>query len=139
MARRRHKPVVLALLRLHLDLTRKLARADAERPSVRIDIWHVEAVIRLLEPGITIGYRRKPNPWFKHGTLFRSAVEVLRAAGRPMHSREIVSALLRQRGIQADILSVGDLVKSVERSLVYHRGRRIVAVGTHPVHWKLAD
>jgi hypothetical protein len=139
MARRRHKPVVLALLRLHLDLTRKLARAKAERPSVRIDIWHVEAVIRLLEPGTTIGYRRKPNPWFRHGTLFRSAVEVLRAAGRPMHAREIVSALLQQRGIKADILSVGDLVRSVERSLVYHRGGSIVAVGSHPVHWKLAQ
>jgi hypothetical protein len=137
MARRR-KPVTLALLRLHLDLTRKLAKL--QRPSLRVDIWHVEATIRLLEPGITIGYRRKPNPWFRHGTLFRLAVETLRAAKRPMHSREIVLALLQRHNItDADVLAVADLVKSVERSLVYHRGRSIVAVGSRPVHWKLAD
>jgi hypothetical protein len=140
MARRRHKPVVLALLRLHLDLTRKLNRSKPERASLRVDIWHVEAVIRLLEPGITIGYRRKPNPWFRHGTLFRLAVETLRAAKRPMHSREIVLALLQQHNIaDADALAVADLIKSVERSLVYHRGRSIVAIGERPVHWKLAD
>lgn len=137
---RRHSPVVQALLRLHLDLSRKLARlGDAERPSIRIDVWHVECVLRLLEPGITIGYRRKPNPWFKHGSLFRSAVEVIRAAGRPMHTREIVWTLIERKGVKPDILSVADLVKSVERSLVYHRGRKIVAVGSRPVHWKLAN
>jgi hypothetical protein len=138
---RRHKPVTLALLRLHADLLRKLERAKLERPSLRIDVWHVECVIRMLEPGVTIKQieRRKPNPWFKRGTLFRSAVEVLRAAGRPMHTRELVEALCKYKGISADILSFADLVKSVERSLVYHRGRSIVAVGSHPVHWKLAD
>jgi hypothetical protein len=137
MARRR-KPVTLALLRLHLDLTRKLAKL--RRPSLRVDIWHVEAVIRLLEPGITIGYRRKPNPWFKRGTLFRLTVETLRAARRPMHSREIVLSLLQKHNItDADALAVADLVKSVERSLLYHRGRSIEAVGERPVHWKLAD
>jgi hypothetical protein len=138
---RRHKPVTLALLRLHLDLLRKLERAKLERPSLRVDVWHVEAVIRLLEPGVTIKQieRRKPNPWFKHGTLFPAAVAVLRAAGRPMHTREIVFALLQRRGIQADIISMDDLIRSVERSLVYHRGRSIVAVGSRPVHWKLRD
>jgi hypothetical protein len=138
MARRR-KPVILALLRLHLDLTRKLNRSKGQRPSLGVDIWHVEAVLRLLEPGITIGYRRKPNPWFRHGTLFRLAVEALRAAKRPMHSREIVLALLQKHNItDADALAVADLVKSVERSLLYHRGRTVEAVGSRPVHWKLA-
>ena len=127
---------------MHADLTRKLARpGDAERPSVRIDVWHLECVIRLLEPGVKIRQieRRKPNPWFKHGTIFPAAVEVLRAAGRPMHTREIVHAIIERRGIRPDILSVADLVKSVERSLRFHQGRSIVAVGSRPVHWKLAD
>ncbi|HEV2955938.1 MAG TPA: hypothetical protein VGX95_07455 [Xanthobacteraceae bacterium] len=136
---RRHSPVVLALMRVHLDLTRKLARGGFERPSVRVDLWHVECVIRMFEPNTTVGYRRKPNPWFKHGTLFRAAVEVLRAAERPMHTREIVAAIIQRKGIQPDILSIADLMKSVERSLVYHEGRSIVAVGSHPVHWKPAD
>jgi hypothetical protein len=136
---RRHKPVILALSRLHLDLTRKFARHKGQRPSLLVDVWHVEHVLRLLEPGITIGYRRKPNPWFKHGTLFRSAIEVLRRARRPMHSREIVHALIEWKGIKPDILSVADLIRSVERSFRYHRGGKIVAVGSRPVHWKLAE
>jgi hypothetical protein len=101
MARRR-KPVILALLRLHLDLTRKFARHKGQRPSLLVDVWHVEHVLRLLEPGITIGYRRKPNPWFRHGTLFRAAVEAIRAAGRPMHTREIVGAIIERKGIKPD-------------------------------------
>jgi hypothetical protein len=33
---------------------------------LRIDVWHVEHVIQLLEPDVTIRQteRRKPNPWF---------------------------------------------------------------------------
>ena len=107
-----------------------------------VDIWHVEAVIRLLEPGVKIRAleRRKPNPWFKRGTLFSLTVEALQVAKRPLSSREITVALIRQRGItDADPRAVRDLICSVERSLVYHRGRSIEAVGSRPVHWKLKD
>jgi hypothetical protein len=55
-----------------------------------------------------------------------------------MHTREIVAKLIQQRGIRPDTLSIGDLLKSVERSPRYHRGRSLVAVGERPVHWKLA-
>jgi hypothetical protein len=138
---RRHKPVTLALLRLHADLLRKLERANPDRPSLRVDIWHVECVIRLLEPGVPIRRldRRRPNPWFKHGTIFPAVIAVLRTAERPMHTREITWAIIVQRGIRPDSLSIDDLMKSVERSLRYHQGRSIVAIGSRPVHWKLAD
>jgi hypothetical protein len=47
---------------------------------------------------------------------------------------------LQQRGItDADPAAVYDLRRSVERSLVYNRGRTIKAVGRWPVHWRLAD
>jgi hypothetical protein len=92
-----------------------------------------------LDPTTKIGYSRKPNPWFKRGTLFRGAVEVLRTAERPLKTREIVEAMLARRGIKVDMFTFADLVKSVERSLRYHWGRGISAVGSRPVHWKLAD
>jgi hypothetical protein len=142
LAGMRYKPATYALLRLRADLIRKSENSRQQRPSLRVDIWHVEAVIRLLEPGAKIRQleRRKPNPWFKHGTLFRLTVEALKAAGRPLSSQEITLALLRQRGVtDADPLAVADLLKSVERSLVYHRDGSIEAVGSRPVHWKLAD
>jgi hypothetical protein len=138
----RYRPATYALLRLRADLIRKSENSRQQRPSLRVDIWHVEAVIRLLEPGARIRAleRRKPNPWFKHGTLFRLTVEALKAAGRPLSSREITLALLNQHGItDADPRAVRNLICSVERSLVYHRAGSVEAVGSRPVHWKLAD
>ena len=43
---------------------------------------HVEAVIKMLDPGYSLRAisvkRRQPNPWFKRGTVYRRAVDVLR-------------------------------------------------------------
>jgi hypothetical protein len=63
----------------------------------------------------------------------------MRIAGWPLSGREITLALLAKRGVtDASRDAVNDLVCSVERSLVYHRGRSIEAVGSRPVHWTLA-
>jgi hypothetical protein len=48
----------------------------------------VEAVLQVLQPGFSVASiaakrRNKSNPWFKRGTLFRSAVDVLRRASSP--------------------------------------------------------
>jgi hypothetical protein len=126
----RHKPATYALLRLHAGLTNPLDR------------WHVEAAIQLLEPGFAIRPlgRRKPNPWFKPGTLFRHASEVLRAAGRPLTAQEITIAMLARRGIiNADPKTAGALVHSIYTVLRSQKGGSVEAVGSRPVHWKLAD
>jgi hypothetical protein len=140
----RHKLATYALLRLHAELTGKVLKKRREAKRLRRDIERVQAVIRMLEPGINIRSvaieKRKPNPWFKRGTLFRLTVEALKAAGRPLSSREITLKLLAQRGVtDASREAVHDLVCSVARSLVYHRGGSVEAVGSRPVHWKLAD
>jgi hypothetical protein len=49
-------------------------------------MMQVEAVVKMLQPGFNVAStaakrRNKSNPWFKRGTLFRSAVDVLRRAG----------------------------------------------------------
>src|ERR1700719_2985133 len=133
---RRHKSAILALHRLRADLTRKLETSPNERQSLRVDIWHVQAVIRSLQPT----RKRTPNPWFKHGTLFRAAIDVLKAAKRPLSAPEMTLSLLQQRSAtNADPAAVYDLRRSVEQSIVYNRGRTIEAIGRWPVHWKLAD
>jgi hypothetical protein len=43
----------------------------------------------MLQPGFNVATiaakrRNKSNPWFKRGTLFRSAVDVMRRAGAPI-------------------------------------------------------
>jgi hypothetical protein len=44
-----------------------------------------EVNLRLIAPK----RRNVGNPWFKRGTLFRSAIDVLRKATAPMTAREI--------------------------------------------------
>jgi hypothetical protein len=48
-------------------------------------MMQVEAVLQMLQPGFSVAgiaakRRNKSNPWFKRGTLLRSAVDVLRRA-----------------------------------------------------------
>jgi hypothetical protein len=51
----------------------------------------VEAVIKMLEPNYNLAAiavkRRKPNKWFKRGTLYGKAVDALRTATEPMRRR----------------------------------------------------
>jgi hypothetical protein len=126
----RHKPATYALLRLHAGLTNPLDR------------WHVEAAIQLLEPGFAMRPlgRRAPNPWFKAGSLFRHASEVLRAAGRPLTAHEITIAMLARRGIvDADPNAARTLVHSIYTVLRAQKGGSVEAIGSRPVHWKLAE
>ena len=62
-------------------------------------MMQVEALLQMLKPDfdvrtISAKRRNKSNPWFKRGTLYRSAVDVLRRANAPMTAREIAEALL---------------------------------------------
>jgi hypothetical protein len=69
-------------------------------------MMQVEAVLQMLQPGFSVASiaakrRKKSNPWFKRGTLFRSAVDVLRRAGTPMTAREIADALIAGKAPEA--------------------------------------
>jgi hypothetical protein len=60
----------------------------------------------MLEPGYSVRgisvRRRKPNPWFRRGTVYiREALDVLRAAGQPMTAREIAAAMLAAKDVEA--------------------------------------
>src|SRR5882762_9059738 len=73
---------------------------------LRTAMMQVEAVVKMLQPGFNVASivakrRTKSNPWFKRGTLFRSAVDVMRRAGSQMTAREIADALIADKAPQA--------------------------------------
>jgi hypothetical protein len=73
---------------------------------IKTAMMQVEAVLQMLQPNfdvrsISAKRRNKSNPWFKRGTLFRSAVDVLRRATAPMTAREIAEALIAGKAKQA--------------------------------------
>jgi len=105
-------------------------------------MMQVEAVVKMLQPGFNVASiaakrRNKSNPWFKRGTLFRSAVDVMRWAGPPMTAREIADALVADKAPQATRKQAIDL----QAAILWAPGKRdggIVAGEGAPARWKLA-
>jgi hypothetical protein len=74
---------------LHAELAGKILANKREAIRLRTTVMQVEAMVKMLQPGFNVASiaarrRNKSNPWFKRGTLFRSAVDVLRRAQAPM-------------------------------------------------------
>ena len=70
--------------RLHAELGAQIPENKAEALKLSGKMLHVEAVIKMLDPAFNLRRiaveRRRPNPWFKRGTVYRRAVDALRTA-----------------------------------------------------------
>jgi hypothetical protein len=134
------KQAMHTLGQLHSELAGKLLDNATQRKLLTTAMLQVEAVMKLLEPGYSVRgiavRRRKPNPWFKRGTLFRSAVDALRRAGTPMTTREITDAMIAAKGVTATPKQVRDLQGGVKASLRFHKRGMVVGEGV-PIRWRL--
>ncbi|MGQ7792777.1 hypothetical protein ACUN0C_10245 [Faunimonas sp. B44] len=138
-----HSPAVYALLQLHAELGGKIKDNQREAVKLRVDMKHVEAVLHLLQPEFNarrIAPRRRynPNPLFKRGTLFRAALDVLRASPEPMTVDEISRALFRSKGVSEP--SRDDMRRmygAVAASLDNHAGKTVEGDQCHPRRWRL--
>jgi hypothetical protein len=131
------------LEQLHAELGGKILDNKAEAKRLAGAMVHVEAVLKMLQPGYDVRpiavRRRKPNPWFKRGTVWRSALDVLRAAERPLTAREITDRMLVAKGVQEPApKAVRDLLGAVQASLRNHRGRAVSTAGQGvPIRWAI--
>jgi len=80
--------------------------------------------------------RNTGNPWFKRGTLFRSAVDVLRRATAPMTARQIAEALIAGKAPQATRKQAIDLQAAILVALPKRNGGMVVGDGA-PARWRL--
>jgi hypothetical protein len=101
-------------------------------------MMQVEAVLQMLQPSfdvrsISAKRRNKCNPWFKRGTLFRSAVEVLRRAGTP-----IAEALIAGKAPQATRKQAIDLQAAILVALRKRNGGAVVGAGA-PARWQVKE
>jgi hypothetical protein len=99
-----NSPTRCALRRLHAEIGCKIIDSWKNTKHLREDKRHVAAVIRMFSPDYdvkAIAARRtyKANPWFKRGTLFRSALDVMRKTTKPV--RQIVDRMLAAKGTAA--------------------------------------
>ena len=131
----------LTLDQLHAELTGKVQANRSEGVRLAQSIRHVEAVLKLLDPsyslrGISVR-RRKPNPWFKRGTVWRSALDVLREAEGPLTAAEITARMLAAKGLsEPDPKAVRDLEGAVRAALRLHDGQSVAGEGA-PTGWKI--
>lgn len=133
-----------ALEQLHAELAGKLQANKSEGETLAQAMQHVEAVLKLLQPGYNVSgiavRRRKSNPWFKRGTVLRHIYEVLRKANGPLTPREITDQMIADHGVaNPDLAEVYKLAKSVSSALLNHRGSDLVeSLETGCRRWSLA-
>jgi hypothetical protein len=100
-------------------------------------------VLLMLQPGFNIKSiaakrRNRSNPWFKRGTLFRSAVDVLRRAAGPITVREIAQALIVDKAVPATRKQFVDLQAAIHAALRKRNGISVAGEGT-PARWRPRD
>jgi hypothetical protein len=137
------RPAINTLERLHAELGGQILENRQQGEQLRDQMRHVEAVLKLLDPGYNLARvavkRRKPNKWFKRGTLYRRALDVLRTAIEPMTAAEIAAALLKAEGVDdAGKADVQNVALGIQHSLKNHDGKGVQRVGeARPARWRL--
>src|SRR6266446_6425008 len=135
LAEIKSKQAVLTLSQLHAELAGKFAENRNAGIEIKTAMMQVEAVLQLqpsfdVRSSITAKRRNKSNPWFKRGTLDRSALDVLRTATAPMTAREIADALVAHKAPQATRKQAIDLQAAILVALRKRNGGAVVGEGT---------
>ncbi|MCK1552703.1 hypothetical protein IVB11_27590 [Bradyrhizobium sp. 177] len=121
-------PTIFTVERLHAELGGQILENRQQGEQLRDQMRHVEAVLKLLDPGHNLARiavkRRKANPWFKRGSLYRRAVDVLRTATEAMTASEIAAAVLAAHGVQdSSKEDVQGVALGIQHSLKNHEGK----------------
>jgi hypothetical protein len=127
----------------HAELGGQILENKEEAQRLAGQMLHVEAVIKMLDPTYNLRRisvkRRQPNPWFKRGTVYRRAVDALRAATEPMTAREIAGISLVSEGgpmnLGYTLVPIGcrvDQPELIGKPVRYGRVRGWISFSSHP-------
>ena len=135
------KQALYTLSQLHSELAGKLSANLRETKRLRLAIFQVEAVMKLLSPEFNIRLiapkrRNVGNPWFKRGTLARTVIDTLRRSAVPMTTREISDALLTGKKPEATRHQAMVLQAAILAALRRRDGSAVVGDGPR---WRLKE
>jgi hypothetical protein len=106
---------------------------------------HVEAVIKLFDPDYSVRQiaakrKQRTNPWFKRGTLFRVALDVLRKATEPLTVAQVTDGVLAARNIKdATREQWNGIAAGIRSCLEKNAGGTVQRAGEgHPMRWRIA-
>jgi hypothetical protein len=124
------RPAIQTLERLHMELGGKLLENRQSAEDLGQQMVHIEAVIKMLDPTfnparITVK-RRKANGWFKRGTLYRRALDVLRTAEQPLTATDIAWKMMEAADVRnASKTDAQVVAQGILRSLINHNGKGV--------------
>ena len=139
------RPAIFTLERLHAELGGQILENRQRHEELSHQMRHVEAVIKMLDPSYNLGRitvkRRQTGKWFKRGTLYRKAVDVLRTATEAMTATDLAWAVLAANGIQTDDKkAVQILGQGIQSSLRNHAGKGVQQVNEgSPAKWQISQ
>jgi hypothetical protein len=139
------KQALHTLTQLHSELAGKIEGNRKQGDKLRLQMMQVEAVMKMLNPevnlrAISAKRRNQGNPWFKRGTLYRGALDILRRAERPLSAREIAMLLVDGKEPAATHKQMVDLTAAVLSAMRSRNGKSVENVrgaGTGPVRWRI--
>lgn len=117
---------ISALIRRRREMAHDLLQAMARVDDLSRDLGALDHTLRLFDPEIaldtipTLQSRPKPD-WALRGEVVRIVFAVLREAGGPLPTREIVAAVNRERGVEGEITFLH--MKRVRKCLDRQRAR----------------
>jgi hypothetical protein len=137
------KQALNTLAKLHSELAGKLSTNQRETKRLRLAIFQVEAVMKLLNPDVNLWLiapkrRNVHNPWFKHGTLARGVIDILRRSAVPLTAREITDALIADRTPKPTREQARSLQAVILRALRKRNGGAVIGDGK-PQQWRLKE
>jgi hypothetical protein len=138
------RPAINTLERLHMELGGRLLENRQMAQELGEQMRHVEAVIKLLDPSFNLARitvkRRKANGWFRRGTLYRRALDVLRTAEQPLTATEIAWKVLEAADIKSPTKTDAQVVAAgIMRSLKNHEGKGVQRANDgSPARWRIA-
>ena len=131
------------LTQLHAELAGKIDGNRRAGDRLRYQMTQVEAVMKMLDPdfnarAISAKRRNVGNPWFKRGTLYRAAVDVLRRSAEPMTADAIAAVLLQGKKPTPSRTQEMNLQAAILAGLRKHDGQGVEKVGEGwPRRWKI--
>jgi len=131
------------LTQLHAELAGKLSANQRETKRLRLAIFEVEAVMKMLSPDVNLRLiapkrRNVGNPWFKRGTLYRAVIDTLRKATGPMTADDICKAFLAGKTPEATRSQENNLQAAILAALRKRKGGAVEGDGV-PQRWRLKE
>ena len=132
-----------ALARKRAELAGELRELEARTDQLRSDLLHMDAAIRLVEPGFVVEAiapkAKRRTGWFGNGELVRMVFESLRKAPDTLTTREVALAVMGRKGFDVgDVPTVRLVEKRVDATL-RRRGALVerVVYGPRSVGWRV--